>query len=261
MPPPPARLRLEPRATRRLFGVALALLLIAGACGNSAAPAHSPTPRPSGSGADSGATLNAGLAAGLAKLTSYKFTESNAGAPGGAMPSNGGSYSLSGTVVNSPVVSIWIKESAAQFMVIGSDGWTSVDGMNWSTADSGDLSLGDLLPAGEYVTWFDAKASYFTAVGEELKNNVPCIHYQGNSALSSIYVGVSGVSAPFRADVWIAKDGNYPVSGAYGFYAAATGSATATDSATSWGFSFDITDVNSAANTVAAPVNVVAFPT
>jgi hypothetical protein len=260
MPPPSGRSRLEPGSTRRLFGVALALLLVAGACGSSAAPAHSSAAHPSGSGADSGATLSSGLASGLGKLTSYKFTESNAGAPG-AMPSNGGSYSLSGTVINSPVVSIWIKEPAAQFMVIGSDGWTSVDGKNWSTADSGDLSLADLLPAGEYITWFDAKASYFMAVGEELKNNVPCIHYQGNSALTSIYVGLSGGAAPFRADVWIAKDGNYPVSGAYGFSAAATGSATATDSAASWGFSFDITDVNSDANTVVAPVNVVAFPT
>jgi hypothetical protein len=245
----------EPRAARRLFGAALAILLVAGACRSSAAPAHSDGPNASGSGASSGGTLNTGLASGLARLTSYRFSESNVGAPGAGPASASGSYSLTGTVVNSPVIAMWIKEPSAQFKVIGSDAWTSVDGTNWAVADSGDLSLADLLPADEYVTWFDAKASSFTAVGEEVKNSIPCIHYQGNSALSSIYVGTSDGPSPFRADVWIAKDGNYPVSGVFGYAAAATGSAS------SWGFAFDITDVNGAANAVAMPINVVAFPT
>jgi hypothetical protein len=245
----------EPRAIRRLFGAALAILLVAGACGSSAAPAHSDGPNASGSDASSSGILNTGLASGLASLTSYRFSESNVPAPGAGPASSSASYALTGTVVNSPVIAIWIKEVGAQFKVIGSDAWTSVDGTNWAAADSGDLSLADLLPASEYVTWFDAKASYFAAVGEEVKNSIPCIHYQGSSALGSIYVGTSDGPSPFRADIWIAKDGNYPVSGVFGYAAAATGSAS------SWGFAFDITDVNSAANSVAMPINVVAFPT
>jgi hypothetical protein len=243
------------RAARRFAGAALAILLVAVACGSPAAPAPSTVPDAIGSGLDSGGTLNTGLASGLARLTSYKFSESNVGAPGGSQASASGSYSLTGIVVNSPVISIWIREPGAQFKMIGTAAWTSVDGAQWATADSGDLSLADLLPAGEYVTWFDAKASYFTAVGDETKNGIPCIHYQGNSALGSIYVGVNGGRSAFRADVWIAKDGNYPVSGVFGLSAAATGSAS------SWGFAFDITDVNSDANAVTAPINVVAFPT
>jgi len=245
----------ELRAVRRLFGAVLAILLVAVACGSPTAPAQSTVPNASGSGVDSGGALSTGLASGLARLTSYRFSESNVGAPGGGLSSASGSYSLAGTVVNSPVISLWVKEPGAQFKMIGSDAWTSVDGAQWATADSGDLSLADLLPAGEYVTWFDSKAGYFTAVGDEVKNNISCVHYQGNSALGSIYVGVSGGRSAFRADVWIAKDGNYPVSGVFGLSAAATGSAS------SWGFAFDITDVNSDANTVTAPINVVAFPT
>jgi hypothetical protein len=250
---PSARSRTTSGAIPRLFGAGLTMLFVAAACGSPAAPAQSRGPRASGGGADSSGTLTTGLATGLAKLTSYRFSESNVGAPGGAAASGSGSYAMTGTVVNSPVISIWIKEPAAQFMVIGSNAWTSVDGTIWSSADSGDLSLADLLPAGGYVAWFDAKAGYFSAVGDDVKNNIPCIHYQGNSALSSTYVGVAGGQSPFRADVWIAKDGDYPVSGIFGLSAASGSSA-------SWGFSFDITDVNSDANTLNPPINVVAVP-
>jgi hypothetical protein len=251
---PSARSGVPSQAIRRVFGTGVAMLLVAAACGSPAAPAQSRGPEASGSGAGYSGTLSTGLATGLSKLTSYRFAESNVGAPGGAAASGSGSYALSGTVVNSPVISIWIKEPAAQFMVIGSDAWTSVDGTNWSTADPGDLSLADLLPAGGYVAWFDAKAGYFSAIGEEVKNGIPCIHYQGSSALSSTYVGVAGGQSSFRADVWIARDGNYPVSGIFGLSAASGSSA-------SWGFSFDITDVNSEANALPAPSNVVAVPT
>jgi hypothetical protein len=252
--PPSARSGATARAIRRLSGAGLAVLFVAAACGSPAAPPQSSGPRASGSGPDTSGTLTTGLATGFAKLTSYRFSESNVGAPGGAAASGSGAYALTGTVVNSPVISIWIKEPAAQFMVIGGNAWTSVDGTNWSTADPGDLSLADLLPAGGYVAWFDAKAGYFSAVGDDVKNNIPCIHYQGNSALTSTYVGVAGGQSPFRADVWIAKNGGYPVSGIFGL-------SVAGGSSTSWGFSFDITDVNGDANTVNPPINVVAVPT
>ena len=249
------RHRPVPRAIRRLAAASLAATLVVAACGGSAGPASSENPVSSGSGLDKGGTLTPGLAAGLSKLTSYRFTESNVGAPGVAAGSNGGSYALAGTVVNAPVISIWIRESAAQFVVIGNAAWTSVDGSTWSPADTADLSLADLMPAGEYVTWFDAKASDFTAVGEEVKNGIACVHYQGDSTLSSIYTSDSSGPTAFRADVWIARDGGFPVSGIYGF------SGGTTDPSSSWGFSFDITDVNSPTNAVAAPTYVVAFPT
>jgi hypothetical protein len=239
---------------RRVFGAVLAIGLVACACGNSAGPAKSLGPQAAASGAVSGGSLTAGLSAGLGKLTSYKFSESNVGLPGGGAAPSDASYSLSGTVVNSPVSAVWIKESAAQFMVIGAYAWTSVDGTTWSAADPQAVGLADLLPGSEYAAWFDAKATYFLNVGDETKNGVACVHYRGNSTLKAMYSDVAGGTATFQADVWIAKDGNYPVSGIYGF----SGEPSASDA--SWGFAFDITAIDDVANVVPVPTNVVAFP-
>jgi hypothetical protein len=162
---------------------------------------------------------------------------------------------VSGTVVNQPVASIWVKEARAQFVVIGNLGWVSVDGATWMSSDVTNVSLSSLLPGSDYAAWFDAKASYFNAVGDESKNNVPCVHYRGSSTLASIYGGTAGGSSNFQADVWIAKGGNYPVSGVFGF-SDATASAGG-----SWGFRFDITNVDDDSNKLAAPTNVVAYPT
>jgi hypothetical protein len=63
------------------------------------------------------------------------------------------------------------------------------------------------------------------------------------------------VSTSFQADLWVAKDGNYPVSGIYGFAASSPGQGA------SFGYSFDITNINDASNIVTAPTDVVAIPT
>ena len=243
-------------ARRRMAAAGLAIGLVAAACGGSAQPTVSPGSHPAGSGADVARPLAAGLAANLNKLTSYRFTASNVGSTGG------GSYSIAGTVVNTPVASVSIKQAGAQFIVIGAAAWTSIDGKSWMAIDPQAVGATDILPGKEYGSWFDAKASYFEVVGDETKNNVPCTHYRGNSALNSIYAGLAGSSnaAEFQADVWIAKDGNYPVSGVYGFSAPTSGSASPSGSG-SWGFQFDITDVNAAANSLVQPTNVVAYPT
>lgn len=206
--------------------------LLATACGGASQPTGSAAPRPSGSGIGSISLLQVGLSANLDKLASYKFTESNVGSSSGTHASLAdGSYQLAGTVVRAPQQSIWIKEANSQFISIGPTAWTSVDGTTWMAADPQSLGLSELLPGVEYQNWFDARVSYFVAVGEEPKNGVDCLHYQGNSALNSIYSGQSGDAAAFRADVWIAKDGNYPVSGFYGMTTTATASASATGTA------------------------------
>ena len=118
----------------------------------------------------------------------------------------------------------------------------------------GPLSVTDLLPGHDYSTWFDANATNFSAAGTETKNGVQCTHFKGDSALSSLYSAM-GVTANFQADLWVATNGNYPVSGVYGFSASAGGQAG------SFGFSFDVTHINDASNKVTAPANAVAIPT
>jgi hypothetical protein len=245
------------RTVRRLIAVGLAIGLVVGACDSSSSSAN-PSGPGGGSGGDAGngASLTPGLSSNLDKLDSYQFVESNAGSfPAvGATAGNSGAYLISGTVINRPVESIWIGETNARFIVIGNEAWTSVDGNTWLATDPQGTILTDLLPGHDYGTWFDAKSTYFKPVGDESKNGVPCIHYTADSSLGSLYSSATG-GAKFGADVWIAKDGNYPVSGLYGF-SAATGSEGG-----SWGFSFDVTHVNDAANNVARPTNIVSLPT
>ena len=141
-----------------------------------------------------------------------------------------------------------------QFIVIGSQAWRSADGMIWTAGDPTDTILTDLLPGHDYPSWFDSKAGYFRAVGTESKNNVACIHYKGDASLIGLYSTSGDASGVFEADLWIAQDGDYPVSGTYGF-------TSPTDSTNwSWGFSFDIFNANGSANQVTAPVNVVPLP-
>jgi hypothetical protein len=247
--------------------------------------------------ADPGSPLPVGLAANLDALASYQFNESiptsspDAGAsssPGvSASPSLAPSSSasaqpslspqpnpsagpsvtpavtpiagsaplvISGTVLNRPVKALDLHASTDEFIVVGSQAWRSADGMTWTVGDPTDTILTDLLPGHDYPSWFDSKAGYFHAVGKESKDNVPCIHYKGDASLIGLYTSSGDASGVFEADLWIAQDGDYPVSGVYGF-------TSPTDSENwSWGFSFDISNVNASANQVTAPVNVVPLP-
>lgn len=180
---------------------------------------------------------------------------SPASASPSASPSEAsGAYFVSGTVINKPAASMWLSETDAQFILVGSQAWISADGATWTVSDANQAVLGDLLPGHDYATWFDAKSTYFVALGTESKNGVDCIHYTASSTLGNIYSDVGGAASRFQADLWIARSGDYPVSGIYGFYSAA-GSRAA-----SWGFQFDITHVNDPANKVSPPTNVIALP-
>jgi hypothetical protein len=215
---------------------------------------------PSGNaaGTGSGDSLTAGLASNLDKLESYQFIESmptSSSASPGASPSAGDPQFISGTVINRPVKSIYINGRPAQFILIGDKAWRSMDSNTWTAGDPADTFLTDLLPGHDYVTWFDAKSSYFKVVGAEPKNGIACVHYQGDSSLASLYSGAAGSSAAFQADLWIAQNGSYPVSGVYGF------TDTAGAQGGSWGFRFDVSHANDPANVILAPANVVAIPT
>lgn len=222
--------------------------MVAVACGSSGAGQN---PQPTGaantSSVTSGSVLPAGLSANLDSLTSYQFTETLTGAASTAVPAATGGYRIGGTVINGPTQSYWVTASGGtQYTVIGSQAWTTYDGTTWIAFDASDLTLAGLLPAGNYDTWFDVYAPYFKALGDESKNGIECIHYQGDSSLGSHY-SVTADTSRLAADLWVAKDGDYPVSGTFGL-------------AGTFGVSFDITHVNDAANSVAPPTNVVSIP-
>ena len=165
-------------------------------------------------------------------------------------PGDSGSVATKGTVVNTPTKSYSVNAFGIYYIVIGDQGWVSYDGQTWNTTDASSLDLSSFLPTQDYSAWFDTNASQFTSAGQETKNGVQCIHYKGNDSLSQLYGALSGVQANFQADLWVAVDGNYPVSGIYGFSASANGQSG------SFGYKFDITNVNDAGNKVEPPANV-----
>ena len=235
---------------RGLVAVGLAFALVVAACGSS-----STTPNPSGTAVGSsaggspvgGISLAPGLSAGLDRLDSYQFswTLSAASVPW-----------ITGTVINKGTKSYRIIDpGAVQFIVIGDKAWTSIDaGKTWATTDLSSVDLTNLTLSTGYATWFDKNAVSFKMAGEESKNGVQCVHYKGDSSLSGLYSSVSGGSGQFVADLWIAKDGSYPVGGKFG-YSGSTSSAS-----DSFGFGFDVTHVNDSTNSVAAPTTVLVEP-
>ena len=172
------------------------------------------------------------------------------GTSAGASPSP--ALVISGTVINTGQRSLWINDAGAQYIVIGDQAWSSLDGTAWYTATPNDASFASLLPGAEYSTWFNGRAASFRTVGEEARNGVQCLRYKGDDSLSG--VAASGGTTLFRAELWISKSGGYPVSGVFG-----TTDGTGAISGGS-GYSFDVTHINDPANKVTAPANVVPLP-
>ena len=241
---------------RSLVAVGLAIGLAAAACGGSGGPLGG---NGGNAGNGGGQGLTVGLSSNLDSLDSYQFSWTTTVAGATATSADSGSYGVSGTVVNKPTKSYRINDlGALEIIVIGDQGWTSSDnGTTWMTSTdygSGSSGLSDLLPTSLYGTDFDSYAGDMVVKGDETKNGVNCIHYQSSSNTGAAGA-LMGVNVNLTADLWVAKDGNYPVSGSYGISGSAGGDLGGL------GYSFNITHVNDAsANTIAAPTNVMAIP-
>jgi hypothetical protein len=254
---------IKTRSSRGLVALGFALALVAGACGSSSATTNPLGGLPGGvpgggggGGSGGGTSLTAGLSSGLDQLNSYKFTWTYSGSSTGtqASPGESGSFATTGVVVNKPAKAIFVDSFGIQHIQIGTQSWTSADsGVTWMV-DSSPTDLSSMLPNKYYASMFDTNATGFKAAGDESKNGVQCVHFKGDTSLGALYQGISGVSASFQADLWVAKDGNYPVSGVYGITASSGGQGGA------FGYSFDITNINDSSNQVSAPTNVVAVP-
>ena len=247
------------KPARGLVAASLALALVVAACGSSTQLPVNGTGNNGGNNAGGTGSLTSGLASNLDTLDSYQFSWQITAASAGASAADTGTFGITGTVVNKPAQSYEINDlGMLQVIVIGSQGWISMDnGSTWmpsSDYSNGSSDLTSLLPDSLYGSDFDSNAADFKMVGEETKNGVDCLHYNDTTNLGAggALVGVAGT---FTADLWVAKNGNFPVSGFYGYSASAGGQSG------SWGYSFDITHVNdAAANTITAPTNVSASP-
>jgi hypothetical protein len=243
------------KTVRGLIALGLAVGLVVAACG-SKAPANLPVVNAGGTG-----SLSSGLSGNLATLDSYKFSWSYSTAASGATAADTGSLTTSGIVINKPTKAYKINNMGiVQVIVIGDQGWMSTDnGSTWkvdTTYTSGSSSLESLLPDSLYGSNFDVNAADFSMAGSDNKNGIDCVHYSGNTSLGALG-GMAGVMAgandTFKADLWVSKSGNFPVSGFYGWTVTANGASE------SWGYQFDVTNVNDSSNKVEAPTNVTAL--
>lgn len=184
-----------------------------------------------------------GAAARLSGMDSYKF---KIVMTGGSFGSLLGTEPITGTVTTNP--------KAAQMSMMGME-IVEVDGKTWvklgtdwtESTDSSTSSLADSFSPEKMFgsTLSGSAAAGYKAVGEEPKNGVAAVHYTADATVLGTYGSLFGVegNATWSADVWVAKDGGYPVSM----------SVLATGGTEEFKMIFDVTDINSPSNKIVSP--------
>lgn len=261
---------------------AVAALALSACGGGSQTPAPSATdvnpsaslPAATSSPTGNGSPVLAGAADALASLTSYKFRMTQAPSvntladPNPNASSSNGSVTFDGTVILKPDKAVEVTTTGLHIISVGGFDYMDV-GNTGSFAIIGGDSTGaspssgaspspgtSPLPASISDPFTPAQVfskiriSGYSNVGSEPKNGVSSDHYQaGASALAELGSVSEVKGATWSADIWIAKDGGYPVSIAL--------IATAKDGTIPYETTFDLTNINDAANKVTAPEHVV----
>ena len=241
------------RHSLRLGGTALlaGLALAVGACSGGSttalktnAPVSTPVAGQS-QGSGSGSTILTGAVKKLSDITSYKFTITMKGGSYGDLLGNA---PMTGTVVLSPNKASDVTMMGMEVIEVDGNTYVNLGSGSWvKSTDSSQTSVADSLSPekmfGSYIT--DQTASGYHVVGDEQKNGVQAVHYTADANLMSEYGSMLGVEGgTWTADVWIAKDGGYPVSVKL----------QVTGGSEDFLFSMDITNVNDPANKIVAPI-------
>lgn len=220
---------------RVLILVALFALVVA-ACGSAASPSPGggatatpgggqPTATPGGGGTGS-FDPGAGGALG-ARFDSWDFAVLMKGFGG-----EGGDLVIQGTTVLRPTKALrWaMGEGADAFVyhVIGDKAWTCMGaGTCFENPDPGDTE--DQFDAFNPETLFGdtfRSGSGMELVGTETKNGVQTQHWRADETTRNAAAGVLGLQGgEFKYDAWIAVDGGYVVSAAFGGTAVVEGQA------------------------------------
>jgi hypothetical protein len=188
----------------------------------------------------SGGLSDAGSA--FSQIKSFQFSITMSGGTYGSML---GDAPMTGTIVLSPEKASDITIMGMQIREVGGKSYINL-GTTWieSTDDSSSSLADSLSPDKMFSSYVGDMASDYNLVGEEQKNGVTALHYTAGADLAGSYSGLAGVEGgTWTADVWVAKDGGYPVS----MKIAETGGSE------DFLFAMDITNVNDPANVIAAP--------
>jgi hypothetical protein len=198
-----------------------------------------------------------GADAAFANITSYKFSMTLAGgsfgsmlsALGGAGATGGGAITVAGTVTTNPQAA---DVTMAGIHIIEVGGFDYMDlgtGSFIKSPQTGSSSMADSFSPSTMFSDSLGTASGYNKVGSESKNGVDTDHYQASQSTLTGLSSVAGVAnATWTGDVWIAKNGGYPVSMAI--------MAKASDNSVAYEIMFDITNINDSSLKVTAPTNV-----
>lgn len=265
-----------------LILTAVAALALSACGGGSQTPAPSATdvnptaspPAATSSPTGNGSPILAGAADALASLTSYKFRMTQAGTDSanrvadliGNASSSNGSVTFNGTVILKPDKEVEVTTAGLHvisvggfdYMDVGNAGFAKIaaDSPGASPSSGASASSGASLspasisdPFTPAQVYSQIRVSGYSNVGSETKNDVPSDHYRAGASALAELGSVSGVKgATWSADIWIAKDGGYPISMAI--------MATAKDGTVPYETTFDLSNINDASNKVTAPQNV-----
>jgi hypothetical protein len=253
-------------SVRGISLLAAALAVAVAACGSSSgsrAPAGSP---PSGEGSSVAAASAAGQSAApsaapsaaqpsvdpvlahasdaFAGLTSYHF---HVTLTGGSYASSMAPDGIQGVAVYTPAFAVQFSYVDLEIIQTQDKIWTR-NGASWdlSTYPGGKTTWDSFGPPSVLSHDFTPFVPYFSVVGDEGVNDVATTHYTANPAALGYFSGIYGFSgdATVAADVWIAKNGGYPVK----FEIAASG----TDE---FDLTVDITRANDPANAIDVPAS------
>lgn len=218
------------------------------------APTNAPT-----TAADGGI---AGAEKKLAAIASYRFKVTIAGKGAlGSFGQDSGQVQMSGTVIVKPTNALHFEMSGLDMgsgspskmglTIIGDKGWIDLGtGMTMEVpADSAQgmgQSFDAFRPEKLFGSTFDSYGSGFKAGSEEQKNGVATIHYTADETTLKGFATAYG-EGTWSADVWIAKDGGYPVS------SSVVGKVATGENAGEFRITMDITNVDDPANKVTAP--------
>jgi hypothetical protein len=260
--------QVAPRHGRGLLILTAVIAIAFSACsGGSATPSPAPTAAPSidastpqpsaaSTSTDTGLGLG-GAAAAMANMSSFKFTMTVAGdnlsdtlaTLPGAGNSGNGAFSLKGTFVLKPAKAADVTVTGA-LHIISVDGSDYQDpGITGSFTKTDATGLVDSLSPIAVYAEFNPNASGFTDIGTETKDGVDTDHYQAGKSALAEFASIAGVdNATWTADVWVARNGGYPVS--------ISVVAKAADNTIPYELVFDITKVDDPGNKVTAPTNV-----
>lgn len=216
---------------------------------------------PSGpGGSNGGATGLSGAASAFSTINSYKFSMTLAGgtfgsmlsALGGSSASGNAPFAMSGTITVTPEKAADITMAGFHIIEIGGYDYLDMSGTGSfiKSAATGTSMADSFAPAKMFSSFVGTSTtSGYNKVGSETKNGVDTDHYQASSsALSELGSMLDVTGATWSADIWIAKDGGYPVSMAI--------IGKASDNSVACEILFDIANVNDPANKVTAPTNV-----